>query len=215
MYFLFNWLLKITAYLPRLFILRFKVYYEDKKLQGRRIRGKAVVVSNHRSIYDFALMIFLFWTRTLRCVIGEVIFSRNLILTWFLRALGGIKVERDSHDFAFLGRCTKVLKKGGVVEIYPEARLNVTDEDLLDFKPSAVYIALEGNAPIIPVYTDGGYFKKSPANVIIGTPIDLNALYDESRSEKENIHEITEFVKEKIRGLKYELEKQQQEKERK
>ena len=213
MYFLFNWFLKITAFIPRLFILRFKVYYENKKLQGRRIKGKAVVVSNHRSIYDFALMLFLFWTRTLRCVIGEVIFARNALLTWFLRALGGIKVERGSHDFAFVGKCCKVLEKGGVVEIYPEARLNVTDEELLDFKPSAIYIALEGNAPIIPVYTNGQYFKKKPAEVIIGTPIYVNALYDDSLSDKDNIHAITEFVKEKIRGLKYELERQQQEKE--
>ena len=70
---LFAWVVKITAYPVVLLWFRLKVYYQNKKVQSRRIKGKAIVVSNHTSVWDFALMLFLFPTRLLRCVVAEVI----------------------------------------------------------------------------------------------------------------------------------------------
>jgi len=212
MHFLSNWFIRVTGFIPMLIGFRFKTYYEDKKIQSRRIRGKAIVIANHRSLYDFALMIFLFPFRTLRCVIGEVMFKKNVFLTFLLRALGGIKVEREQHDFTFVGKCKRVLVRGGVVEIYPESKLNKTDETLLPFKPSFVYLALECGAPIIPVYTDGNYFKKRAARVIIGKPVDVFEFYDDNLSDKENITNITEIIRGKVLALKDELDRQSKEK---
>ncbi len=213
LYFIFNWFFKITAFIPVLFALPFKTYYSNRKVQGRRIRGKAIVVANHRSVWDFGLMIFLFWTRSLRCVIGEIMFQKNPLMTFFLRALGGIKVERQSHDFAFIGKCQKILDKGGVVEIYPEAKINTTEQELLEFKPSVVYLALESGAPIIPVYNTAQYLCGKRSNVIIGEPIYLRELYDDTLSEKQNIAGLTQILRQKILELKDELEqKRNQEK---
>ena len=214
LYFISNWFVKITGFIPVLFALPFKTYYSNRKSQSRRIKGKAIVVSNHRSVWDFGLMIFLFWSRTLRCVIGEVMFQQNPFLSLFLRCLGGIKVERQSHDFAFLGKCQRILDKGGVVEIYPEAMINkTTDVELLEFKPSVVYLALESGAPIIPVYNTARYFCGKRSALIIGEPIYLRELYDDSLSEKQNISNLTQTLRQKILELKNELEqKREQEK---
>ena len=210
LYFLFNWTVKITGYIPRLFFLSFKTYYENKSQQGRHIKGKGIVIANHRSVYDFAIMLFLFPTRSLRCVVADILFNKNFPLRFFLSALGCINVEREAHDFTYISKCKKILDKGGVVEIYPEARINgERDVELLDFKPSAVYLALESGAPIIPVYSNAQYFKKTPAKVIVGVPINVREFYDNTISDKENITKINDLLRGRILELKYELERQE------
>ena len=204
---LFHWFVRITGFLPYLFCYRTKVYYEDKKAQSRAIKGKAIVCSNHRSVMDVALMFFLFPFRTLRPLVAELIFKKNPIFTLFLKMLGAIKVDRDSHDFSFLEKSRKILDKGGVIEVYPEARLPKKGEQTpLPFTPSTAYLALLSGAPVIPVYTNGCYFQKRRARVIIGKPIYPQELYDSALSDEENIEKITTILREKVIELQYELE---------
>lgn len=206
---LFSWFVKLTAYPVYWIVFRTKVYYQNKKVQSRRIKGKAIVISNHTSVWDFAMMLFLFPFRLLRCVVAEVIYTR-FAMKWFLPLFGAIKVDRNTQDYAFIAKSTKVLKKGGVIEIYPEGRIPDRQNDVppLPFKPSVVYIALESGAPIIPVYTNGKYFTKARARMIIGEPIDVRNLYDDALSEKENIEKISQYLREIIIQLGYELERQ-------
>ena len=195
----FHWFVKITGFIPQLLILRMKVYYEDRRVQGRRIRGKAIAVSNHNALLDYAVMMFLFPFRTLRCAVAELLYEKNFFMRTFLVLLGTVKVDRDSHDFSFIDRCKRILDKGGVVEIYPEARLpRAGEERPLPFKPSAVYLALESGAPIIPVYNSGRYFTRERVRVVIGKPIDVQKLYREELSYKENIEAINEYLRGKI-----------------
>ena len=209
MAFLFNWFVKITGWIPQLIIFKIKVYYEDKKVQDKRIKGKAIVVSNHNDLMDFAVLLFVFWRRTLRCVVAELMYEKNVFMTTLLKLLGTIRAERDSHDFSFLGRCEKVLRKGGVVEICPEARLPRKGEETpLPFKPSAVYLALETDTPIIPVYNNAEHFSRKNMRVIIGKPINVRALYDDRLSQKENIEKINDYLRGKILELREELERQ-------
>ena len=77
LYFIFNWFVKITGFIPVLIAMPFKTHYSGPKAQSRRIKGKAIVVSNHRTVWDFGLMIFLFWTRSLRCVVGEIMYQKT------------------------------------------------------------------------------------------------------------------------------------------
>ncbi len=204
---IFSWIVKITAYPIYLLLFRTKVYYTNKRKQSRKIKGKAIVVSNHTSVWDFALMLFLFPCRLLRCVVAEVVY-KNFGMTTFLRLFGAIKVDRHTQDFAFVSKSVEILNKGGVIEIYPEGRLPDRHGDVppLPFKPSAVYIALESGAPIIPVYTNGKYFSFKRARAIIGEPINVRDLYDDNLSEKENIERINQFLRDTVIKLGYELE---------
>ena len=118
-----QWFVKITGFLPWQIITGQKTYYEDKSVQSKRIKGNAIIASNHKSVWDVAAMLFLFPFRTARCLIAEVMFQKNPFFSFFLKAFGGIKIERDAHDFSFLDQSCKILEKGGVVEIYPESRL--------------------------------------------------------------------------------------------
>lgn len=205
--FLFQWFVKITGWLPQLLIFRIKVYYEDKKVQNKRIRGSAILVSNHHCLMDYAVNMYVFWRRTLRCAVAEIIYAKTIFFAALLHLLGAVKVERDAHDFSFLGKMSQIIKRGGVVEIFPEARLPLPGEERpLEFKPSYVYLALETGAPIIPVYSNGKAFSKKRARVMIGKPILVADLYDEALTEKENIAAINTYIRSKIIELGKQLE---------
>ncbi len=202
---LFHWFVKITGFIPERLVFRTKVCYEDKAVQSRRIKGKAIVVCNHTSIFDFAALMFVFPTRTLRALAAEVLYVGRPVLGTLLKCFGMIRVDRDTKDFSFLDKCARILDKGGVVEIYPEARLPKPGEERpLPFKPSAVYLALETDTPIIPVYSTGKLFCKERNRVIIGKPLNLRELADESLTPAQNM----EYLTEKLRGTVIELQKQ-------
>ena len=55
---------KITAWPVQFFCFRTKVHYEDRSVQGRHIKGPAIIISNHTSVFDYAVYIFVFITRS-------------------------------------------------------------------------------------------------------------------------------------------------------
>jgi 1-acyl-sn-glycerol-3-phosphate acyltransferase len=205
-----NWFAKITGWIIQFFCFRTKIYYQDKTQQGRRIKGSAIIISNHTSVFDYAVMLFVFFSRTLRYQMAEVLF-RKKGLGKFLKLMGGIYVDRDTHNFSFIHKSEEILKKGGVVGTFPESRIPLKGEERpLAFKPSTAYLALLTGVKVIPVYTNGSYFQKKRARVIIGTPIDVNELVNNELSEKENIALVNNAFREKIielKGLLYEREK--------
>ena len=176
-----------------------KYRFEDRKIQGRTIKGKAIIVSNHTTVWDFGFWLYALPLRAHRCIMADVLKHKNFFLTLFLTMNQGIFVSRKAQDLGFIGKCEKVLNKGGVVQVFPEARLANDDEEKpLPFKPSFVLMALETNAPIIPMYTSGNYFRKGRTKVAIGKPIYASELYDESKSRKENLLDIAETVRQKV-----------------
>lgn len=201
----FQGFVKITAYLIQLIVFRTKVYYKNKSEQSRKIKGSAIIISNHKTVWDFAAMLFLFPLRTLRYIMAEVLFKKQP-LGWFLKNMGGIKVDRDAYDFSFLLTAEEILDRGGVVGGFPEGRLPRKDENgLLEFKPSIAYLAIRSGAPIIPVYTNSKYFSWKRARVIIGTRLYAQDYIDDTLSEKENIKRVNDALRGAILELENEL----------
>ena len=196
---LFQLFVRITGYpVYRLWVNpRFR--YEDRKVQGRLIKGKAIIVSNHTTVWDFGFWLYALPFRAHRCIMADVLKHINFFLTLFLKLNQGIFVSRKAQDLGFIKQCRHILDRGGVVQVFPESRIAEADEEKpLPFKPSFVHIALESNAPIIPLYSSGDYFKKGRVRAAIGKPIYVKDLYDESKSHKENLLEIAEFVRRKV-----------------
>lgn len=214
----FNAFTKVTGWLVQKICFRTKIYYEDKAVQGRRIKGSAIIVSNHTSVFDYAVFLFVFWNRTLRYQMAEVLFKKKL-LALFLRCMGGIYVDRGSHDFSFMAKCEDILKGGGVVGVFPEGRIPKAGEERpLEFQIGASQLALESGAPIIPIYTNGSYFNKNRAKVVIGKPIYPGELIDEQNDYKTNLQIVTAELRNKIIELGNSIEEtvkdeKQQEKE--
>ena len=143
-------------------------------------------------------------------------FKKNIFMTCYLKMLGSIKVNRDVYDFSFIDKSKKVLDKGGVIVVYPEAKIPKEHEEKpLPFKSSVTQIAFKSGAPIIPIYSDGKYLGKGPCNVIIGKPIYVKDWYDDALTERENRIIITRKLREKVIELRDELCRQQEEKKAK
>ena len=200
---------KITGFLPQLLLFRTKITYQDRAVQARRIKGPAIVVANHTSVWDYAILLFVFFGRILRTQMAELLFKGGFMKP-FLKGMGGIYVNRDTHDMSFVQQSLTILEKGGVLCVFPEARLPRPGEARpLPFQTSATYIALESGAPILPVYTNGCYFQKKRARVRIGTPIDARAYWNADEDEKTNLERITSVIRERVIGLGEELGREQ------
>ena len=206
---LFNAFVKLTGWLPQFICFRTKVYYEDKEAQNRSVKGGAIVVSNHTSVFDYAVYLFVFFGRTLRTVMAEVLFEKKVLGT-FLKMMGGIRVDRDANEYGFMSKCEKILQKGGLLCVFPEGRLPKPGEEKpLPFKPGAAYLSLAANVPLIPVYTNGSYFKKSRARVIIGKPVYPFDYTCPDKSDKENTEAVNAALREKLLYLEKLLEERQ------
>ena len=188
------WFVKITGWLPALIYFRKKVTYVNEK---EKYHGKMLLVSNHKSLMDYPLYMYTFMGKSLRTLTAEVMYNKGKLMAWFLKKIGCIRVNRDTYDFCFLEETIDILNNDGTVRMFPESTLT-KDDKMQDFKPSFVYIALESKAPILPMYTNGKYGKKERARVVVGEKIYLHELYDESKSDKENITYLTEYVRDYI-----------------
>ncbi len=209
---LFTGFLKYTAYPVEMMVFRTKIYYEDKAVQSRKIKGSAIIASNHTSVYDFAQIMQVFVGRHLHCLMADILYRKKL-MRWFLKELDGIKISREGKNFSFVEKSVDILKNGGVIEIYPEARIPEPNEQTpLEFKPSAAYIAILSGAPIIPVYTDGNYFGKGRAHVMIGKPIYPKDIIDEKLEMSENIKKLTERIRNKVIELRDETNRKKEQK---
>lgn len=203
---LFNAFTKITGIIPQFFCFRTKIHCENKAVQGRHVKGGAIIVSNHTSVFDYAVYLFVFFWRTLRTVMAEVLFEKQPLGT-FLKMMGGIRVDRDANEFGYMVKCEKILRDGGLLCVFPEGRLPKPGEERpLPLKPGAAYLSLCTGAPLIPVYTNGSYFKKKRAEVIIGTPIDPLEYIQNDRSDKENTEIINGVIRERLIRLEKLLE---------
>jgi 1-acyl-sn-glycerol-3-phosphate acyltransferase len=120
--------------------------------------------------------------------------------------MGGVRVDRNAFDYGSVARSQAILEKGGVLEVFPESRLPLKGEERpLPFKPGAAYLALLSGAPVIPVFTNGAYFSKKRARVIIGKPVFARELADNDLSEKENLVKISNALREKTISLEKQL----------
>lgn len=206
---------KVTGLPVQYFYFRKKIYYEDKKHTSRKIKGGALIVSNHTSVYDYPLIMYTFFKRVIHTLVAEVIYKKSSFMNKFMNDLGAIRVDRDTYNFNFMYKMIEILNDNKVGLVFPESRLPTENDEpgkLLEFKPSYVYLALQCGVPIIPVYTNGVYGhkmrkeKKDRARIIIGKKFYINDLYDSSKTEKENIEFINDYIKNKIVSLGEQLE---------
>lgn len=195
---IFNYFVKITAYPVYLLLVNNKKICQDNDKSLTKIKGPAIIISNHTNLFDYVIWLFTFFNRTIRFQMAEVLFTKKP-LCYLLRALGGIEVNRKTFDFSFMNKSLAILRNNGVVGIFPESRLPLPNEKRpLPFTSTAAKLALESQVQVIPVYTDGRYFEKKRPVSVIGKPINVMDYYDDKLSEKENISNITTIMYNKI-----------------
>lgn len=195
----------VTGFIPYLLVYKPRVYFEDGNRRTNRIKGGALIVSNHYLFMDFPMTMFHWFGRRVHCVMLEYVFR----ISWFLRLsakiIGGISADRDSKGMRFMDESVALLRKGRLVQIYPEGK-NTPDGEIHEFRPSYVLIALRANVPVIPFVLDGNYGVFKRASAIVGKPILLSDHVKSSDPSREEIEELNSMVREKCLELRRELE---------
>lgn len=204
-----NWLIylclgftRLTGILPAALLFKPRVRRQGKA--KRRLPKNCILVSNHRSLLDFALYLMLFPFRCVRFLTAEVLFSKNPFLTGLLYGLGCIRVDREGKVFDFVSHSLEVLEAGGTVGVFPEGRLPIGGKPF-PFTVSTAFIATHANVPIVPVYTDGRYGIFKRAGVVIGEPFFLTEYCKEGLSEDDQLKHLTQVLQDKVYALQTEL----------
>ena len=196
------WLLGYILAWPVQFIyFKKKIYYEDRKEQGRTIKGGAIIISNHRSFKDYMMYMYVFYFRKMYCLMSELIYKKGRLLAFLVTALGGIRVDRFSFDMSFIGKSVDLLeRKKKAIVIFPEAKIN-KEKKLQRFTTSYILMALKANVPIIPVYTLGKYGLFRRSRMAIGKKIYLSDYCNNTNPTKEELEYLNKIVVNKINDL--------------
>ena len=167
---------------------RFRLFREASGTY--KLRGPAVVISNHCSHSDSFLISRLPWEMKW---LGKKSLFRIPIVGWSMHLSGDIAMKRsDSNSIGHaMAKCLDYLAKGVPIMMFPEGTRS-RDDELLPFKDGAFRLAIEAGVPILPIAVTGTHsalpksdwrFGRSDASVIVGEPIATNEYTLESLDE--------------------------------
>ncbi len=116
-------------------------------------RHPYVAVSNHESYADIFLISHFPWE--MKWLSKDTIF-RIPVMGWMMRMAGDIPIKRGKREsvVSAMKGCRDRLGKRVSVMIFPEGTRSRT-EDLLPFKDGAFKLAIEAQAPILPIAVAG------------------------------------------------------------
>lgn len=181
---------------------RIRIRHESKENRQSTFffKGPAVIISNHNHFLDFTILIYVFAFRYVRCIVGKTLYESSRFLEAILKGLGCIKVDRFSFDMEFFFKAMDVLKKKGVVLIFPEGKFSVSG-GIEEFKSTATLLALQAGVPIIPVYhtADYGCFKRT--DIMVGDRIYLKDFCKTKTPSEKELTELTEMLRNKMLEL--------------
>ena len=197
----------VPSLIVNLLRIRTKVYYEDETRQNKKLKGKAIIISNHQHPLDGLVILHKYFFRRIYYIIGDFFkqgFSR--LLRIFIRLSGGVIVDRETFSFDFFEQSKRLLNKGKLLLIFPEGRFSYEYEPIR-FIYSYLMLALQNDTPIVPVVSDCNYGLKSRTHIIIGNSIEPAKLIDPRDVTKEKLVEMNESIYQKFMELYYELKK--------
>jgi 1-acyl-sn-glycerol-3-phosphate acyltransferase len=159
----------------------------------------AVIVLNHRSSVD-PFFIQTLTGRKIHWMVARE-YCEQPILGCLLRTCEVIPVGRGGIDTAATKAALRIVSAGGLVGMFPEGRINMTDDLMLPGRPGAAHVALKAGVPLVPCYVEGSPYNRVPASpffmpartsVRIGQPLNLaeyrgredqNGVVDEAMSK--------------------------------
>jgi 1-acyl-sn-glycerol-3-phosphate acyltransferase len=145
------------------------------------------------------LALLVFANRYLRAVVSEQVYDQHHFLSFFLKMYGSVKADRFIANPEFIGVSTDILKSGGVIEIYPEAKLQQKGQkEINEFKISVILMALQSKAKIIPVYQNANFGFLRRVTVVIGTPIDICSMCTNPNPSIQELQQLASVVRNKM-----------------
>jgi 1-acyl-sn-glycerol-3-phosphate acyltransferase len=148
-------------------------------------RQGAVIIGNHRSSID-PFFVQMCADRPTHWMVAKE-YCTLPIVSWFLRRCEVIPTNRAGVDTAATKAAIRFASNGEIVGMFPEGRLNKTDQFMLPCRAGAILVALRAKVPVIPCYIEGSprgesvatpFWTPARVRLRLGAPIDLSEYYD-------------------------------------
>ena len=148
-------------------VFRVKKIYLAKKEAVKAMKGGCILASNHSGLLDPMILETAFWYRRVFYVVGEIAMEGK-VQSAFMRAAGCIRLDRSRTDLKAIKECTKVLKEGFLLEMFPQGGIV---GDAADFKSGIMLIATQADVPVLPLYIVRRKKWWQRMQLIIGEPV--------------------------------------------
>lgn len=165
--------------------------YEDTPL---------ICTGNHYSYLDVIFPFFV-TDQPIHFIAKQELNDNGGLMKWFVNKCECIFVKRDGSDVKAIKDSMRILKAGGVINIFPEGTRNHSYKELLPFKSGAAALSIKTQTPIVPIVkvTRLKPFRKS--HVIIGDPIEFKQYYGK-KVTKEQIDECDNTLREAMTNMR-------------
>ena len=188
-------LYKIARAIAR-FYLKFICGMKVEGNENLSENGAAVICANHIHLLDPAALI-ADTNRWVSFLAKKEIFEKRFF-RWIFTKLDAIPVERDGTDTVAVMKALRVLKKGGLLGIFPEGTRE-RGRGMLEFKSGAAFISIVSKAPVIPAYIEGRYVPFGKLRVVFGSSL---IPPDIKKPDTSDLKEFSDRIAQAITGLK-------------
>lgn len=192
-------LVQALIYLPVKIVYPCKVYGR-KNLK----KGKAVLTMNHTSNLDAVNIVVGTYEK-------KYFLAKKELFTGckggFIKAMGGIKIDRQSADVTAIKEALRVLKNDKKLIVFPEGTRNKSDNvELGEVKSGAAMLAIKSQSPIVPVWVYNRPHAFKMTKILIGQPYELDEFYGQ-RLTDEVLSKANKIIAQKLQELQQEANK--------
>lgn len=197
--FIIRWLLYLNSIIPALILFPIRKIYLRKN-KKEKYKGPVIISMNHTSFLDYIEALLAFPGRRKYVLVGAKFYAWNPVLTFFLKAMGVIKVDEVTGNMDAVNKAVEQLNKGHNILIFPEGHIE-TEGKLMEYKQAAALISLSSGCPIVPVFHNGRIGPGKRDLIFVGSLMypdtyvcrdDLESLSDRANAFTADLQERTE-----------------------
>ena len=180
----------------------FPVKYHDT--ENYALKAPYIVIANHQSWMDPLIVAKPCKDYEIRFV-GKKELNKGKIATKLLSGLHMITVDRHNTDLAAMRQCTKVLKEGKVLGIFPEGTRHL--KELMEtVETGSAVLALRAQVPLVPVYVKHPPRFLRMNHVYVGKPMDISDLCAQG-FDAQTVEQLTNRIQSTFRRMRDDSEK--------
>ncbi len=198
--FIIRFLVKLLNIIPAYIGFAPKKLYLGKFKSILRHKGGLIIACNHRSFKDYISALLLCPFKKITVMVSAQMYDFSPVTRFFLKALGVIRVDAFTGNLTSVSEAIDVVKKGGILLIYPEGKIETCD-DMFPFRMGVSLISIGANAPVLPIYHDGNFGLFRHEKMLIGDLIYPNDYIDHNEKLTTNAAALTKVIEEKIESF--------------
>lgn len=169
-----------------------------------QLKAPYIIMANHQSWLDPVILALPCKEYEIRFV-GKKELTKYKPMAWLVNKLHMITVDRHNTDLQAMRQCSKVLREGKVLGIFPEGTRHQPDL-MSEVETGTAVLALRANVPLLPVYVSQKLRAFRRTEVYIGKPMDISDLSAQG-FDAQVVNQLTERIRQTFLTMRSEHQK--------